>query len=155
MNNSLNNANSGRPAEAPTARGFNPMPPPQNLSRAESSRGRGRHPSRSRTPNPSYVPRRQPQEPQLPVTFVGGRQLPNSEAELAAYGNGNYIDSNPDADPDASACRTCCSNNGNNNNLATSKPNPGKPQWASQSKYGPPDQSKFGPSDQQYLGPSG
>jgi hypothetical protein len=80
------NANSGRPAEALTARGFNPMPPPQNLSRAESSRGRGRHPSRSRTPNPSYVPRRQPQEPQLPVTFVGGRQLPNSEADLAAYG---------------------------------------------------------------------
>jgi hypothetical protein len=38
---------------------------------------------------------------------------------------------------------------------ATSKPNPGKPQGASQSKYGPSDQSKFGPSDQQYLGPSG
>jgi hypothetical protein len=31
------------------------------------------------------VPRRQPQEPQLSVTFAGGRQLPNSEAELSAY----------------------------------------------------------------------
>jgi hypothetical protein len=56
------------------------------------------------------VPRRQHQEPQLPVTFAGGCQLPNSEAEgcqlpnSEAEGNGNYNnDSNPDADPDASA----------------------------------------------------
>jgi hypothetical protein len=53
------------------------------LGQAEPSRGRGRQSSRSRTPNPSYVPRRQPQEPQLPVTFAGGRQLPNSEAAVA------------------------------------------------------------------------
>jgi hypothetical protein len=31
------------------------------------------------------VPRRQPQEPKLPVTLAGRRQLPNSEAELAAH----------------------------------------------------------------------
>jgi hypothetical protein len=133
MNNSTNNANLGRPAEAPTARGFN-MPPPQSrtLGRAEPNfvnpRTRGRNASRSRTPNPYVMP-------SLSTTYVGGQALPNSEAELAAYGkamaefvkdrasfneaieglsrsrkrshhgngNGNYNDLNPDADADPDA----------------------------------------------------
>jgi hypothetical protein len=93
MNNSTNNANSGRPAGAgaPTATSFNalPMLPLQqrtpnsvnpSSSRSSSSRGSGRYPSRT-----SYAPRRRPQEPQLPKTLVGDRIQPNSEAELSAH----------------------------------------------------------------------
>jgi hypothetical protein len=70
------------PANPVVATPFNAMPPTPS-----SSRGRGRNPSR--TPyhsRSSNAPRRPPQEPQLPVTLgQGGRILPNSDAELAAY----------------------------------------------------------------------
>jgi hypothetical protein len=87
------NANSGRPA--PTAAAFVVMPPPNNVN-SRNFPNRGRQASRSRTPNPSYVP----------VTLTGGRALPNSEAKLAAHGkargngNINLIDLNPDSNPD-------------------------------------------------------
>jgi hypothetical protein len=93
---------SGRPA----ATSFNALTPQQRTSNNAHPRNfptRGRKASRSRNPNP-YVPRR-PTEPQLPpsvsgrpaavafkvmpslsTTYVGGQALPNSEAELAAYG---------------------------------------------------------------------
>jgi hypothetical protein len=95
------NANSGRPAEAPTARGCNPMPPPQSrtLGRAELNivnprnfPTRGRNASRSRTP---YVPRRRPQEPKLSTTFVSAqlmeraRSSPSSQLLSSTMANPN------------------------------------------------------------------
>jgi hypothetical protein len=88
----------GGPAVATTASGsgatFNALPtlPPQqwtpypSSSSSSSTRGRGRGRGRDRgqagTP---YV--RQPLEPRLPVTYTsGGQIIPNSGAELAAYG---------------------------------------------------------------------
>jgi hypothetical protein len=115
MSNQASNANSGRPAvattasgsgatpfnaveEVPPARGFfNPMPSwtpnPVNPSPSGSSsrnQGRGRYPSRTsnHSRSNSYLPRRPPQEPRLPVTLgSGGVILPNSDAELAAHRN--------------------------------------------------------------------
>jgi hypothetical protein len=112
-NSSANAAASGRtagnaatninnPNEAPTARGFfnpglagpsgggrsfNAIPAQREASRSSSrgpsrgAHGRGRNPSR--TP---YTPRRQPQQPKLPKTYNGGQLMPNSAAELEAYG---------------------------------------------------------------------
>jgi hypothetical protein len=83
-------ANSGRSAEAPPARGFNPMPPPRSrtLDRAEPNprnfSNRGRNASRSRTPNP-YVPKRPTEPHPPPQNFVVGVPQPHSEAELAAH----------------------------------------------------------------------
>jgi hypothetical protein len=90
MNNHPSNPAAPGPSGRPAATLFNALPPqqmpPQRSSNNAHPRNlptRGRNASRSRTP---YVPRRQPQEPQLPVTFAaGGRALPNSEAELAAH----------------------------------------------------------------------
>jgi hypothetical protein len=82
---------------APPARGFfNAIPTPSwtpnpanpSPSGSSWSQGRGRYPSRTSN-NPrshSYLPRRPPQEPRLPVTLgSGGVILPNSDAELAAH----------------------------------------------------------------------
>jgi hypothetical protein len=78
---------------------FNALPPmlpqwtpnpvnPSPSGSTSSSHGRGRHPLRSsnHSRSKSYLPRRPPQEPRLPVTLgPGGQILPNSEAELAAH----------------------------------------------------------------------
>jgi hypothetical protein len=93
---------SGPNNEAPTARGFNPgqagpsghqatqffaMPSTPGSSRAEPTRGRGRYPTSTHNhPRPS-APRRMPQQPKLSKTYQeGGQVLPNSRAELEAYG---------------------------------------------------------------------
>jgi hypothetical protein len=104
----LNNSNGATPLPpmlppSSSATPFNalpPMLPPQwtlnpanpSPSSSSSSQGRGRYPSRTKSnnlrSNSSYVPRRPPQEPRLPVTLgPGGLILPNSEAELAAHRN--------------------------------------------------------------------
>jgi hypothetical protein len=112
MNNSASSANSGRPAVATTASGsgatpfnaveevlpaggfFTPTPSwtpnpvnPSPSSSSSLSRGRGRNPTRTPNhPRPS-APRRVPQQPKLSKTYQeGGQVLPNSRAELEAYG---------------------------------------------------------------------
>jgi hypothetical protein len=95
MSNQSSNSLGG-PAVATTASGsgalFNALPtlPPQqwtpypSSSGSSSSRGRGRGQNRGQAWTP-YV--RQPLEPKLPVTYTsGGQVIPNSGAELAAYG---------------------------------------------------------------------
>jgi hypothetical protein len=77
----------------PATTPFNALPtlPPQqwtqylsSSSGSSSSRGRGRGRDRGQAWTP-YV--RQPLEPKLPVTYTsGGQVIPNSGAELAAYG---------------------------------------------------------------------
>jgi hypothetical protein len=81
MNNTSSNPAAPGLSGRPAATLFNALPPPQDLSRAEPSRGRGRHSSRSRKIAVAFNAM-----PKLSTTYVGGQALPNSEAELAAYG---------------------------------------------------------------------
>jgi hypothetical protein len=96
MQNSSNSSNLGGPAVATTASGsgapvslptlppqqWTPYPPSSSGSSSSRGRGRGRDRGQAWTP---YV--RQPLEPKLPVTYTsGGQVIPNSGAELAAYG---------------------------------------------------------------------
>jgi hypothetical protein len=54
------NANSGRPAEAPTARGFNPMPPPQNQNGQNGNPNLNYiHPDSSSNPATTYQQHRE------------------------------------------------------------------------------------------------
>jgi hypothetical protein len=87
MSSNANNANSGRAAAATTASGSGATQFIAMLPTPGSSRGRGRYPTRTHNqPRPS-APRRVPQQPKLSKTYQeGGQVLPNSRAELEAYG---------------------------------------------------------------------
>jgi hypothetical protein len=114
MSDSTNNANLGRPAVATTASGSgatqliaSPTPGPSRTPNNGAPTARGFN----AVPSTLEPTRRVPQQPKLSKTYQeGGQVLPNSRAELEAYGhhgpsqsgNGNYNNSNP-VDPDESA----------------------------------------------------
>jgi hypothetical protein len=78
------------PSGRPAATSFNALPPQQMPPHPRNFPTRGRNALRSRTP--SYAPRRQPKEPQLPVAFAaGGRALPNSESRTLGRAEPNIV----------------------------------------------------------------